>query len=131
MRSRVLLRRIGGGLAAFGLALTAAAAWAGQASVLDVVARANADGTYGFDVTVSHADEGWSHYADRWDILGPDGKTIDSRLLYHPHVDEQPFTRSLGRVEIPIGVTRVTVRAHDTKHGDGKRTFAVDLPPRK
>lgn len=120
-------------IAAF-FAATIMPAWhamAGQASVLDVTVLANEDGTYGFNVTVSHADEGWKHYADKWEILDADGKVIASRVLYHPHVDEQPFTRSLGRVEIPIGVTTVTVRAHDTVHGDGARTFSVDLPPRK
>lgn len=130
MRSYMLQRSAASAAAAV-LSIWTGAAQAGQASVLDVVVRANQDGTYGFDVTVSHADEGWSHYVDRWEILGPDGKVLAARELYHPHVDEQPFMRSLGRVEVPIGVTRVTVRAHDSKHGNGKRTATVDLPPRK
>lgn len=104
---------------------------AGQASVLDATVVANPDGTYGFNVTVSHADEGWQHYANKWDVLDPDGNVIATRVLYHPHVNEQPFTRSLGRVEIPIGVTRVVLRASDSVHGDGTRTFPLDLPPRK
>jgi len=112
-------------------AVVGAPGHAGQASVLDATVVANPDGTYGFNVTVSHADEGWRHYANKWDVLGPDGTVIATRVLYHPHVDEQPFTRSLGRVEIPIGVTRVVLRASDSVHGDGTRTFALDLPPRK
>lgn len=106
-------------------------ALSGQASVLDATVVANADGTYGFNVTVTHADEGWQHYANKWDVLDETGNVIATRVLYHPHVDEQPFTRSLGRVEIPIGVTRVTIRASDTVHGAGARTFTLDLPPRK
>ncbi len=109
----------------------AGAGHAGEASVLDVQVRANEDGTYAFTATVSHRDEGWTHYADKWKVLSPTGDILGTRTLYHPHVDEQPFTRSLGRVEIPIGVTSVTVRAYDNVHGAGTRTFTVDLPPRK
>lgn len=118
-------------LAAAVSAVVASPVSAGQASVLDATVVANADGTYGFNVTVSHADEGWRHYADKWEVLDETGNVIATRVLYHPHVDEQPFTRSLGRVEIPIGVTRVTIRASDTVHGAGARTFTLDLPPRK
>ncbi|MDD9875908.1 MAG: hypothetical protein OXR84_00540 [Magnetovibrio sp.] len=115
--------------AAFWLAPAPAAA--DQASVLDATVTANGDGSYSFSATVRHGDTGWKHYADKFEVLGPDGKVLGTRVLYHPHVDEQPFTRSLGRVQIPIGVTEVTIRAHDKVHGDGKRTFKLKLPPRR
>ena len=86
------------------------------------------DGTYRFDVTVQHGDEGWKHYANRWEVLAPDGTVLGTRTLYHPHVDEQPFTRSLSGVEIPRGVTTVTVRAHDLVHGTGGAEMVVDIP---
>lgn len=118
-------------LAALSLLIPASLA-ADEPAVLDATARANADGTYAFNVTVSHRDEGWSHYADKWEVLGgPDNRVLGTRTLYHPHVDEQPFTRSLGRVEIPIGVTEVTIRAYCNTTGVGARTFTVTLPPRK
>lgn len=104
---------------------------AGDAAVLDVTVRANDDGTYAFTATLAHHDEGWSHYATKWEVLGPQGKVLGTRELFHPHVGEQTFTRSLGRVEVPIGVTEVTVRAYDNVHGAGTRTFTVELPPRK
>jgi hypothetical protein len=103
---------------------------AGEADVLDAKASPTGDGVYRFDVTVRHADEGWDHYADRWDVVGPDGAVLGSRELLHPHEHEQPFTRSLGGVRIPEGVTRVTVRAHDKVHGLGGRTVTVPLPGR-
>ncbi|MEX0693575.1 MAG: hypothetical protein WD075_03935 [Rhodospirillales bacterium] len=106
-------------------------ALASEASVLDVVVVANEDGTYGFNVTISHNDEGWTHYANKWEVLTPEGKVIGTRTLFHPHVNEQPFMRTLGRVEIPIGVTEVTIRAYDTVSGPGSRTMTVQLPPRK
>ena len=111
--------------------LAAVPASADPASVLDVTASANPDGTYAIHATVTHRDEGWKHYADKWEVLTADGKVVATRQLFHPHVDEQPFTRSLSRVEVPIGTTEVTVRAYCNKDGPGARTFTVQLPPRK
>lgn len=83
-----------------------------------------------FSVTLSHADSGWEHYADRWEILTPDGESLGIRTLWHPHVEEQPFTRSLNKVSIPADLDRVMVRAHDSVHGYGPKGFEVVLPPR-
>src|SRR5919106_5094264 len=77
-----------------------------------VAARAVPDGaTWNFDVTVAHADAGWGHYADGWEVAAPDGTRLGFRELLHPHEAEQPFTRSLPGVAIPPGVTRVLIRA--------------------
>ena len=101
---------------------------AGEADVVKVDARKMGDNTYHFSVTVSHADTGWDHYANKWDVVGKDGTVYGTRVLYHPHVDEQPFTRSLPGVVIPAGVKTVTVRAHDTVHKYGGKVFSLDLP---
>lgn len=114
-----------------GLALVATPVFAGPTSVLDASVSANADGTYSFSATLTHRDEGWKHYADKWEVMTPDGKVIGTRTLFHPHVEEQPFTRSLARVEVPIGVTEVIIRGYDNVHGAGDRTFTVKLPPRR
>jgi len=100
---------------------------AGEADVVDVEVTKQGDHTYRFDVTVRHADEGWEHYADRWDVVGPDGAVLGARELLHPHVNEQPFTRSLTGVAIPADIAEVTIRAHDSVHGLGgaERTVAV------
>jgi len=115
--------------------LAALAAWsahgparAGESEVVKVDVRADGPGTYTFDVTLRHADSGWDHYADRWDVLGPGGEVLGTRVLAHPHVHEQPFTRSLSGVAIPAGVDAVTIRAHDTVHGDGPGTYRVAVP---
>lgn len=83
-----------------------------------------------FSVTLRHADTGWDHYADRWEVLTPDGKQLATRTLWHPHVEEQPFTRSLSKVPVPADLKRVVVRAHDSVHGYGAEDFEVTLPPR-
>ena len=78
-------------------------------------------------VTLKHADTGWDHYANRWDVLDQDGNLLGSRTLHHPHVNEQPFTRSLS-LTIPAGITRVTIVASDSVHGDNDETFELEVP---
>ena len=111
----------------FALAAAAGGARAGEASVVDVNVIEVSAGVYRFDVSVRHADSGWDHYADRWEIVGPDGTVYGARTLLHPHVGEQPFTRSLGGVVVPEGATRMTVRAHDSVHGLGGATLTVEV----
>ena len=102
------------------------AAAAGEAQVVDATLTPSRDGTWRIDVTVEHADEGWDHYADAWDVMAPDGTVLATRALLHPHESEQPFTRSLSGLVIPDDVAAVTVRAHDSVHGHGPElTIAV------
>jgi len=103
---------------------------AGEADVTAVTITKNSteNRVYSFDVTVSHGDEGWKHYANSWDIVGPDGVILATRVLYHPHVNEQPFTRSLSGVKIPEGIGTVTIRAHDLVHGYGGKVVSSQLP---
>nr|WP_163267021.1 hypothetical protein [Chelativorans alearense] len=103
---------------------------AGEADVEAVDIRPEAGGTYRFDVTVAHGDEGWDHYADRWEVLDEDGTVLATRVLAHPHVDEQPFTRSLSGVAVPEGVTHVVVRVRDSVHGHGGGEVRLALPDR-
>ncbi len=101
---------------------------ADEADVIAVEVEKLGDGTYRFDVTVSHSDEGWKHYVNKWDVVGSGGTVFGTRTLYHPHVDEQPFTRSLSGVKIPEGITDVTIRAHDSVHEYGGKVVTVALP---
>lgn len=103
-------------------------ATAGEADVEAATATRAGDGTWTFDVTVRHADEGWDHYAHRWDVIAPDGTVLGSRRLFHPHENEQPFTRSLAGVSVPDDVKTVTIRAHDSIHGNGGRQLPLTLP---
>ncbi|MEL6565068.1 MAG: hypothetical protein AAFQ59_11555 [Pseudomonadota bacterium] len=91
------------------------------------VTRTGTD-TYRFSVTISHPDTGWDHYADGWRVLDMNGNELGMRVLFHPHVDEQPFTRSLDGVQIPAGTTQVQVQARDLPDGWNEGTTIVDLP---
>lgn len=78
-------------------------------------------------VTLQHADTGWDHYADGWRVLTADGKVLGHRTLYHPHENEQPFTRNLSGIKIPAEVNTVFVEAHDKVHGWNKERLEVNL----
>ena len=105
-----------------------------NADVLSVRAVEAADGTWTFHVTVRHPDTGWEDYADGWDVVTSDGVVLKrdtgdtfTRLLLHPHENEQPFTRSQSGLVVPAGITQVTVSAHDLVDGFGGREVVVDL----
>ena len=73
-------------------------------------------------------------YADGWDVVSPDGSVLKvnqgdpfTRLLLHPHENEQPFTRSQSSIIIPPGTEWVRVRAHDLVAGYGGVEIMVDL----
>jgi len=110
------------------VAAMAISAYAGEADVNDVKIRDGGNRIYDFTVEVAHADTGWEHYADKWEIVDGQGNVIATRVLHHPHVDEQPFTRSLSGVMVAEGIREVTVRAHDSVHGYGGRTIQIRLP---
>lgn len=107
--------------------LAAPTVQAGEADVLAATARQDMRGAWTVSATILHADEGWNHYADRFDVLSPDGTVLGSRTLFHPHVNEQPFTRSLSSLTIPENVDVITVRAHDSVHELGGATIEVVL----
>ena len=98
----------------------------GGADVLSAEAVQTANG-WRFTVTVRHADTGWEHYADGWGVYAPDGTELGFRVLHHPHVDEQPFTRTLGGVTIPEDIDRVIIRARDSVHGQSGAEMTVPL----
>lgn len=102
--------------------------YAGEADVIAVDVSCSDSRVCRFDVTVRHADEGWEHYANRWEVLSPAGEILATRVLAHPHVNEQPFTRSLTNVSIPGELAEVIVRAHDLVHGYGGTERVVPMP---
>jgi hypothetical protein len=122
--SRVTILIVAGTLAFTGASVVRA----GEADVVDAAFQAEPGGTFMFEVTVRHADEGWEHYADKWQVTGADGTVYGERVLAHPHVDEQPFTRSQGGIRIPEGTTKVVIRAHDSVHEWGGKEMTVTMP---
>ncbi|MFV9671673.1 MAG: hypothetical protein ACNYZH_00485 [Acidimicrobiia bacterium] len=102
---------------------------AGCADVVAATIDSSGD-TYRVSATILSADTGWDKYADAWEVRALDGAVLGTRILAHPHADEQPFTRSLGDVKIPDGMTEVEIVARDSVAGFCGETIIVTVPGR-
>ncbi len=98
-----------------------------DAPTVETVTAVKSGAGWTISVTISHPDTGWDHYADGWEVLAPDGTSLGVRILAHPHVDEQPFTRSHGSVEIPAATPYISIRARDNIDGWFDNLFRHDL----
>lgn len=120
-------------LAATFFAGSAPPAAAGQQQFPDVMAvtvQPRGAGKFDFDVTVSSPYDSAQRYADAFRVMGKDGKVYGERKLAHDHASEQPFTRDLHGVSIPVAVRAVVVQARDQKYGYGGKTVEVSLSGR-
>lgn len=117
--------------ALFTLFLLTAAASTAQAdpAQVDAVTLDPRGDSWTVSVTISHPDTGWDDYADGWRVETTDGEILGTRVLHHPHVEEQPFTRSLSGVEIPDGVSQVVVRASTNVEGWAEEVSAPIAVP--
>lgn len=113
-------------LPAVALMIACLPAWADQPQVVDVRTGLAGMG-WRFDVTLLHPDTGWDHYADGWEVLDAAGKRLGFRELFHPHVNEQPFTRSLSNVMVPDGTEEVFIRPRCSRDGWSSDLYRVTL----
>jgi hypothetical protein len=96
------------------------------------VSVTGSDGNYTFSVEIKSDDAGWNQYADEWEVLNAQGNLIYQRVLMHPHVNEQPFTRSGGPIHIEKS-DKIYIRAHlknkgyvgDVFEGSVEKGFAL------
>lgn len=95
--------------------------------VVGATAVQDADGSWTFSATLSSPYDTPERYADAWRVIGPDGEVYGIRELTHDHANEQPFTRSQSGIEVPDGVTTVTVEGRDQVSGWGGATIEVEL----
>jgi len=100
----------------------------GCANVISAEVVSTGSSSYRVTATVSSADTGWEKYADRWIVRTPGGLVLDSRELAHPHVTEQPFTRTLSGVRIPGGEEVVEIAASDSVEGFCGKILVLDVP---
>lgn len=99
---------------------------AGEVQIVDAKATQRGE-AWSFSVTLKHADSGWDHYADAWRVVDAQDEVLGTRTLFHPHENEQPFTRSLNGVAIPDSSITVYIEAHDMVHGWAEQRFEVRL----
>ncbi len=94
------------------------------AHVLGATFTQTAADTYTVSATVRHDDMGWDDYADAFEVRG---ERVENGLreLLHPHVEEQPFTRSQTGVEAS---GEVWLEAKTNVTGSGGSKIYVHLP---
>ena len=109
------------------IALAPHVALAEPPTVVDVDLQTRG-GAYTVHVTLAHPDTGWDHYADGWEMRDEAGKSLGLRILHHPHVKEQPFTRALSGVEIPDGTRGVFIVPRCSVDGWAETATRVDVP---
>ena len=93
-----------------------------QAEVVSVSVSGN-ENNYNFSVGILSPDTGCEQYTNWWEVISEDGsELIYRRILGHSHVDEQPFVRSGGIVEISNNQT-IIIRAHMNTSSFGTKVY--------
>ena len=103
---------------------------AGEVEILSANFSQNSNQAWSVSVTLRHDDTGWDHYADAWRVVDEQKTILGTRTLFHPHVSEQPFTRS-DSVKIPSQMTTVYIEAHDKVHGWSPQRLKIALSKAK
>lgn len=92
-----------------------------QASIVSVTSSQSGD-AYTFAVGISSPDTGCNQYANWWEVVSENGSLIYRRILGHSHVNEQPFVRSGGSVNI-TATQEVIIRVHMNTSGFGTQGY--------
>ncbi|MFS4581011.1 hypothetical protein [Phaeobacter sp. C3_T13_0] len=106
--------------------LLPAAVLADDPQIIEATAQQTGD-SWRISVTLAHSDTGWDHYADGWRVLDMDGNVLGLRELAHPHVDEQPFTRSLAGIAIPKELSKVQIQPRCNTEGWAESVYVLPL----
>ena len=114
-------------MAAFFCLAVSGTVYGGDVTLLAADFRHTGGDQWSVNVTLEHADTGWDHYADNWRVVDGEGQVLGERVLQHPHVHEQPFTRGLGSITVPQGTAVVYVEVHDKLHGWSPNRLKVSL----
>lgn len=104
---------------------------ANEVKILRAQFSQNQSGLWSIKVTLRHHDTSWKHYADDWRVVDKKGNVLADRVLVHPHIHEQPFTRGLNNVKIPENIKIVFIEAHDKVHGWTKTILRINLMANK
>lgn len=80
------------------------------------------EGDYTFSVEIKSPDTGCDQYADWWEVVSLDTVLLYRRILTHSHVNEQPFKRPGGPVNVKADQS-IIIRAHMNNSGYGSQAL--------
>ncbi len=106
--------------------LAATPAIADPAKIENATATASGN-AWTVSVTLRHGDAGWVDYAYGLRVFTEDGTILGTRTLFHPHVNEQPFTRSQSGIEIPADMAQVFIEASTNTDGWAMERYTLIL----
>lgn len=109
------------------LIITSSISIASDAKIIKASAELTSAQKFNITVTLEHADEGWDHFANAWRVYSKEGELIGERVLHHPHVKEQPFTRTLLGLSVPSNVKEVVIVAVCSTTGESKKSYTLKL----
>ena len=109
------------------LIITSTMSFASEAKIVKASAELTSAQKFNITVTLEHADKGWDHYANAWRVYSTEGELIGERVLHHPHVNEQPFTRTLLGLSVPSGIKEVIIVAVCSATGESKNSYKLKL----
>lgn len=87
-------------------------------ATIQLVEVSGSEESYNFNVEISSPDTGCDQYADWWEVFSLDSTLLYRRILAHSHVNEQPFSRSGGPIDIKKD-DHVIIRGHMNNLGYG------------
>ena len=111
----------------FLLIISSSISIASDANIIKASAELTSAQKFNISVTLEHADDGWDHYANAWRVYSVEGELIGERVLHHPHVNEQPFTRTLLGLSVPSNVNEVVIVAVCSTTGESKKSYKLKL----
>ncbi len=109
------------------LIITSSMSIASDAKIIKASAELTSAQKFNITVTLEHADEGWDHFANAWRVYSKEGELIGERVLHHPHVKEQPFTRTFLGLSVPSNVKEVVIVAVCSTTGESKKSYTLKL----
>lgn len=109
------------------IANTGSIAFADRPRALNARVVMVGENRYQFEVNIVHEDDSWTHYVDRWEVVGKGGKVLATEKYYYPRIDEDIIWRFLKGIKVDPGTEWVVYRLHDLKDGYGREKL-VRMP---
>lgn len=83
--------------------------------------------SYTVTAVLEHDDEAAYHFLDGWRVTTPEGEVLAEQIFRHPRPQAPPRRATLSGIQLPEGVTRLRLEAHDRLHGWGGNPVEVEL----